>query len=125
MQVLRGYLKAKCFTLLFVVDGVCACGTEVSTHVEGGHLFKNGALAKLSVARWAPPWFLPPLFILLLLLFFPLEEALFISEARINIGSIRQPQYVSLLCGSLILTIRPPADNSRMEPYPSVRVRHE
>lgn len=34
-QVLRDYLKAKRFSLPFVVDGVCARGTEVSTHVEG------------------------------------------------------------------------------------------
>lgn len=41
VQVLKGYLKAKHFSFPFVVDGVCACGTEVSTHVEGGHLFNN------------------------------------------------------------------------------------
>ena len=41
MQVLRCYLKAKRFSLPFVVDGVCARGTEVSTHMEGGHLFNN------------------------------------------------------------------------------------
>lgn len=96
-----------------VLDRVCAHGLRPApTWKEDTFAVSECSHSARGSPLVPPP--LPPL----LLLFFPLEEALFISEACINTGSIRQPQCVSLLCASLILTIRPPADSSRMEPDP-------